>query len=255
MIFPHADRRAFTLIELLVVISIISLLVAILLPALAAARKAAMDAQCLSQVRGINQLGHMYTAESRDYIAAARDNNSALWWTQLRNLGLLNNTSLTAARGLLVCPVNPNKDLAGSTFINYGWSRYMGDQPTTGWTNWRVRTSQINRPSSIILNLDGPRDNQLVAVGSSLYRTRNITFGTFGFGDLLGDPSATRPHRDNWNVAFHDGHGVAARLDDPRLIKRPNNSTASPDFNPSRTHFWVSTTNDNGTPNTNPYKF
>src|SRR5699024_11097502 len=43
----------FTLIELLVVVSIISLLIAILLPALAAAREAARSLQCLSQQRQI----------------------------------------------------------------------------------------------------------------------------------------------------------------------------------------------------------
>lgn len=48
-----AVRLGFSLIELLVVVSIISLLIAILLPALGAARERALTTQCLSTVRQI----------------------------------------------------------------------------------------------------------------------------------------------------------------------------------------------------------
>jgi prepilin-type N-terminal cleavage/methylation domain-containing protein/prepilin-type processing-associated H-X9-DG protein len=59
----QSQRRGFTLIELLVVISIMSLLIAILLPALAKARKAATDIQCKSNQRGIGQLVAMFVDE------------------------------------------------------------------------------------------------------------------------------------------------------------------------------------------------
>ena len=63
----HRPQRAFTLIELLVVISIIALLVAILLPALGAARNTAIELQCQTQLRSLGQAVHMYETDNSLY--------------------------------------------------------------------------------------------------------------------------------------------------------------------------------------------
>jgi len=63
--------RAFTLIELLAVVAIISLLIAILLPSLSAARRQARATQCLANIRGLEQAHWVYMTEYNGWLINA----------------------------------------------------------------------------------------------------------------------------------------------------------------------------------------
>ena len=62
------NRRAFTLVELLVVIGIIAILIALLMPALTAARRHAQTLQCGSNLHSIGQAMHQYANEYKGRI-------------------------------------------------------------------------------------------------------------------------------------------------------------------------------------------
>ena len=83
------DRRGFTLIELLVVIAVISLLMAILLPALHRVKDQARDVVCRSNLRGVGTGVLMYLQDNAyrmpDMHTHTNDTNGHLWWDDQGN--------------------------------------------------------------------------------------------------------------------------------------------------------------------------
>ena len=87
-------RAAFTLIELLVVVAIISLLIAILLPALGGARNQAKAARCLAQMKGISLAFAAYASDYQQVIMPFGHDTTKygtrFWWVELAELGYIN---------------------------------------------------------------------------------------------------------------------------------------------------------------------
>src|SRR5437763_169912 len=107
---PRSNSRGFTLIELLVVITIIAILAAMLLPALASAKERGKRAKCVSNLHQIGLALQMYAGDNKDLLPCSTDLNeklgNALWdvpLTMLNNLsdGKTNNNVL---RQVAYCP-------------------------------------------------------------------------------------------------------------------------------------------------------
>lgn len=81
-------RRAFTLVELLVVIGIVTVLIALLMPALGKARKHAQEVHCAANLRSVGQALTMYVQQYRYYPGCCSIDtggpNCAVWPTRLR---------------------------------------------------------------------------------------------------------------------------------------------------------------------------
>lgn len=161
----------FTLIELLVVISIIALLIAILLPALGAARNIATQMKCLAQLRDVGIATEVY---SMDYdgdlpvngivVGGSFERSSGgknYRWTAL--VGEYYNRENTGSSADVhdfdhwKCPAtlkNLPDGTVGEAQGTYGYNRFFHNDPTTfPYHTWRSK-DQILKPGKLPLFSD-----------------------------------------------------------------------------------------------------
>lgn len=202
-----STRTGFTLIELLVVISIISLLISVLLPALSAAKKTSNATVCLSKMR---QMGQALVIYAQDYDQSlppgtAPGTDATNWMVlSLHVLGVqgttfaeqaaLNNNMVktfftdTDSIAPTASNANPNHYTAHPRLMPDISSSESGGSPISG-PRRSVRIDAIRNPSDLILTYDGTQisSGNAASVGLGLDADR-IYYSTYLLHGVTGSP-------------------------------------------------------------------
>jgi prepilin-type N-terminal cleavage/methylation domain-containing protein/prepilin-type processing-associated H-X9-DG protein len=117
----RSSPRGFTLIELLVVIAIIGVLIALLLPAVQAAREAARRSQCVNNLKQLGIGAHNYAST-----------NNVLPYQSIANYSANTGAWSTSWTGSLLAQI---EQLAMFNAINFNWPMTDGSNTTVGYSS------------------------------------------------------------------------------------------------------------------------
>jgi prepilin-type N-terminal cleavage/methylation domain-containing protein/prepilin-type processing-associated H-X9-DG protein len=222
----RTEPKAFTLIELLVVITIISLLISILLPALAAARKSGERVACLSNQKQLGTALYNYSIDHYNYYPTLNANanisqlpgSSDYWHIALAYQKYVNQDAQYAATinsgkpidAIWTCrselqdrPGPPGATSGSWTGTHYGLNQYIAGFFGASTTP-AVRVDDVINPSNTFILGDNGRYS---VSGYSLRRSGNT-------------PSIKARHMDSGNTLQVDGHVETSS--DELILERTN---------------------------------
>ena len=212
----------FTLVELLIVIAILSVLCALLLPALASSKENGRRAQCLSNLRQLALAAQMYWDENEEisfrYLRGSTNGGTIYWFGWIKP-GAEGEREFDAAygalfpylgeRGVEICPSldygsTVYKFKAKGAAYGYGYNRLFS----------ALLLENLRHPDGTAAFADSAQVNDFQAPASP---DRPLLEEFYYFDDQPDSATVHFRHRGKANIAFADGH-VDREMPDPNSL-------------------------------------
>jgi prepilin-type N-terminal cleavage/methylation domain-containing protein/prepilin-type processing-associated H-X9-DG protein len=258
--------RAFTLVELLVVIAIIAILAALLLPALAGAKKTALASSCLNNLKQLTLAAQLYANDYADAIVPNATGGPPAWVTGnvnalpgAANLADITNSMLYPYAGsprIYQCPAD-TIIMAGSSaqrVRSFSLSCMMGNNEGTAndvhpgiLENLKFSRIQSPGPAQASFFEDEQTDaNPAKTSLDDCYFAINYAHGNPLFGGSAGTEYIWRNvpssrHGNFGQISFADGHVAKMKWLEPKTqTLQGTDSTGTPPVDLDLKQIWQS---------------